>query len=303
MTAGKLEGERTVITRGSSLYPECLEHINQPPKRLFVLGNVEALQEGVAFVGARKATPYGLGCASRFAKLCAKNRVAVISGGALGCDCAAQRACVEEGGITVSFVPSINDVYPRQNFALFQQIVDCGGALVSENGWDVPCMPWMFRMRNRLIAGLAKATLICEAGIPSGTFSTADEALAANREVMVVPGSITSKNSRGSNRLIYQGATPIIDDETFVDELSRLFGCLQSKKIPSLPQGVELSEIDATLLEAINSSNLMVDEIMSVARKFFSDEEVLSETMIWLAKATKNGWVARYRDGTYGPVV
>lgn len=301
--ASKLEGERIVIARGSELYPECFKHVNQPPERLYVLGNVEALQEGVAIVGARKATPYGLGCASRFAKLCAKNGVAVISGGAIGCDGAAQRACVEEGGVTVSFVASIDEVYPRQNFSLFQQIVDCGGALVSENGWDVPCMPWMFRMRNRLIAGLAKATLICEAGIPSGTFSTADEALAANREVMVVPGSITSKNSRGSNRLIYQGAIPIIDDETFVDELSRLFGCLQPKKIRCLPANVELSTQDATLLEAISSSNLTVDEIVMVSRKFFNDEEVLSETMIWLAKATKNGWVARYRDGTYGPVV
>ncbi len=87
-------------------------------------------------------------------------------------------------------------------------------------------MPYTFRARNRIIAGLARATLIVEAGLPSGTFSTADEALAANREVLVVPGPIFAY-LLGANRLIYQGATPIIDSETFEDTLFGLFGCLR----------------------------------------------------------------------------
>ena len=89
---------------------------------------------------------------------------------------------------------------------LFQRIVDGGGAVVSEQPWDRKPRPYMFRQRNRLIAGLARAVLIVEAGLPSGTFSTADEALAANRDVLVVPGAITAASSRGANRLLYQGA-------------------------------------------------------------------------------------------------
>lgn len=100
-------------------------------------------------------------------------------------------------------------IYPESNRDLFQEVVDKGGAVISEHQWQFPPMPYTFRARNRIIAGLSRATLIVEAGLPSGTFSTADDALSSNREVLVVPGAITSPTSRGANRLLYQGATPI----------------------------------------------------------------------------------------------
>ena len=102
---------------------------------------------------------------------------------------------------------------------------------MSEHEWDTPPRPFMFRLRNRLIAGLAKATLIVEAGLPSGTFSTADEALRVNRDVLVVPGSIESAQSRGANRLIYQGATPIVDDDAFDERICSLFGLLRQEEV------------------------------------------------------------------------
>lgn len=303
MIGNKLQGKRTVVDRRSRYYPESFKEIAKPPKKLRVVGDPEALVEGLAIVGARKATPYGLSCAKHFGELCAKNDVTVISGGALGCDSASQKACVDAGGKTIAFVASIDDVYPARNFDLFQRIVNSGGAIVSENDWSVKNLPWMFRERNRLIAALAKATLICEAGIPSGTFSTADEAISANRDVLVIPGAITSKNSHGSNRLIYQGATPIIDDETFLDELHALFGCLRCKQISSNVFRENLSSEDKTMLEALNSSSLSVDELMFVARSFTRDENLLAWTMTWVAKAKAAGWIAQYNDGTYGPCV
>lgn len=303
MIGKKLQGKRTVVDRRSSYYPESFKEIAKPPKKLRVVGDPEALVEGLSIVGARKATPYGLSCAKHFGELCAKNDVTVISGGALGCDSASQKACVDAGGKTIAFVASIDDVYPARNFDLFQRIINSGGAIVSENDWSVKNLPWMFRERNRLIAALAKATLICEAGIPSGTFSTADEAISANRDVLVIPGAITSKNSHGSNRLIYQGATPIIDDETFLDELHALFGCLRCKQISSNVLQEDLSSEDKTMLEALNSSSLSVDELMFVARSFTRDENLLAWTMTWVAKAKAAGWIAQYNDGTYGPCV
>lgn len=221
----KLRGERTVIEREQQGYPEALCDIADPPDRLFVIGNVAALREGIAIVGARNATPYGTSCAKRFARIAARRRITVISGGARGCDASAHRAALEAKGSTVAFLGGgCDELYPASHFGLFQEIVDAGGAVVSEQEWSFPPMRHTFRARNRLIAGLAKATLIVEAGLPSGTFSTADEALAANREVLVVPGSIASSASRGSNRLLYQGATPIVDDETFSSVLEALFG-------------------------------------------------------------------------------
>lgn len=303
MIGKKLQGKRTVVDRRSSYYPESFKEIAKPPKKLRVVGDPEVLVEGLAIVGARKATPYGLSCAKHFGEICAKNDVTVISGGALGCDSASQKACVDAGGKTIAFVASIDDVYPARNFDLFQRIINSGGAIVSENDWSVKNLPWMFRERNRLIAALAKATLICEAGIPSGTFSTADEAISANRDVLVIPGAITSKNSHGSNRLIYQGATPIIDDETFLDELHALFGCLRCKQISLNVLQEELSSEDKTMLEALNSSSLSVDELMFVARSFTRDENLLAWTMTWVAKAKAAGWIAQYNDGTYGPCV
>lgn len=303
MIGKKLQGKRTVVDRRSSYYPESFKEIAKPPKKLRVVGDPEVLVEGLAIVGARKATPYGLSCAKHFGEICAKNDVTVISGGALGCDSASQKACVDAGGKTIAFVASIDDVYPARNFDLFQRIINSGGAIVSENDWSVKNLPWMFRERNRLIAALAKATLICEAGIPSGTFSTADEAISANRDVLVIPGAITSKNSHGSNRLIYQGATPIIDDETFLDELHALFGCLRCKQISLNVLQEDLSSEDKTMLEALNSSSLSVDELMFVARSFTRDENLLAWTMTWVAKAKAAGWIAQYNDGTYGPCV
>ena len=298
-----LQGERSEIDFNSEDYPESLREIPDPPKKIRVVGNVSALEQGLGIIGARKATPYGKGCASHFGELCAKNNVTVISGGAMGCDCASMKAAVEAGGVTVGFLASIDDVYPKSNFSLFQKVIDSGGAVVSENEWDACCLPYMFRARNRLIAGLSKAILIVEAGVPSGTFSTADDALDANRDVLAVPGSITSKNSAGSNRLIYQGATPIIDDETFLDELNRLFGCLKSKPVPREIDKIELTEIDRRILEAVNASNLTVDEMIALAEGVMLPEEAMSWMMLWIAKAKSAGWIAQYPDGTYGAKV
>ena len=178
-----LAGPRIVLERGGEGYPAAFEALADPPARLYVVGSVAALSEGVAVVGARKATPYGRGCASRFARLAAERGVAVISGGARGCDAAAHEAALAAGGRTTVFLGGGCDrLYPAEHRGLFQRIVDGGGAVASEHPWDVAPRPWMFRLRNRLIASLARATLIVEAGLPSGTFSTADEALAAGRE-------------------------------------------------------------------------------------------------------------------------
>ncbi|MVN16867.1 DNA-processing protein DprA, partial [Gordonibacter urolithinfaciens] len=229
----RLRGPRFELLPGDGAFPAALARVPDPPRRLYVVGDPAALQEGLAVVGARKATPYGTGCARRFAGAAARRGVVVISGGARGCDAAAHEAALAEGSPTVAFLGGgCDEPYPAAHAGLFQRIVDGGGAVASEQPWDRKPRPYMFRQRNRLIAGLARAVLIVEAGLPSGTFSTADEALAANRDVLVVPGAITAASSRGANRLLYQGALPVVDDETFEDALFSLFGCLRQEQWP-----------------------------------------------------------------------
>ncbi|NPD31274.1 DNA-protecting protein DprA [Eggerthellaceae bacterium zg-1084] len=220
-----VEGPRARIGQADGRYPSCLRQVRRPPEALYVLGDPAALQEGLAVIGARRATSYGCGCAERFAGLAASAGLTIVSGGARGCDAAAHRAALAAGAPTVVFLGGGCDrLYPAEHRTLFQRIVDKGGALVSEHPWDREPRPWAFRERNRLIAGLARAVLIVEAGLPSGTFSTADEALAAGKQVLVVPGAITSIRSRGSNRLLYDGATPVVDDDSFADQLEVIFG-------------------------------------------------------------------------------
>lgn len=302
-----LKGERYELTADDSLYPQALALIARPPRKLFVVGDPHALREGLAVIGARKATPYGRGCARRFASIAAERGIVIISGGARGCDAAAHEAALEVGGKTVVFLGGGCDrVYPFEHKGLFQRVVDAGGAVVSEQPWECDPRPYMFRERNRLIAGLARATLIVEAGLPSGTFSTADEALAANRDVLVVPGSITSVYSRGANRLIYQGATPVVDEETFGDQLFDLFGCLrypwtENREGDGVCEGED--DVNGALLESLRAEPLGVEELVGVARLAFGEEDVLTRVMVWLAKAQSRGLIAQYPDGRYGPAM
>lgn len=299
-----LSGERHVLLPEDPGFPEALRHIPEPPKRLHVIGDVSALREGLAIVGARKATPYGLSSAAHFAGLAAEAGIVVISGGARGCDAASHRAAVACEAPTVVFLGGgCDDIYPAENKGLFQQVIDCGGAVVSEEDWTMPPIAYMFRRRNRLIAGLAKATLIVEAGLPSGTFSTADEALAADKEVLVVPGAITSKHSRGANRLIYQGATPIVDDETFHDQVFAIFGALTSVGSEGKRDSSRDDKAAEGILDALGAQQLTVDELLGIAHASVKGSDPAKWLMMWLASAQRDGIIAKFPNGRYGAIV
>lgn len=293
-----LKGKRTVLSRGTCGYPDALMSIPKPPDELYVVGDVDALQEGLAVIGARKATPYGLAAAKTFSSLAAARGVTIVSGGARGCDSAAHRAALGSEGKTVAVLGGGCDrLYPEENRALFQEIIDKGGAVISERHWNFPPLPYTFRARNRIIAGMSKATLIVEAGLPSGTFSTADDALEANKEVLVVPGAITSPTSRGANRLIYQGAVPIVDEETFEDVLNALFGCLRAQHM-----GNGKTDVSDPLLNALNANPLRLDDMIALDLEV---DDAYSDKLTWLmvriAELERDGLIARFPDGRYGP--
>lgn len=298
---GTLEGPRFVLDYADEGFPAALRIIPDPPKRLYVVGNVDALVPGLAVIGARKATPYGAGCARRFARIAAEKGVNVISGGARGCDSEAHRAALGARGSTVVFLGGGCDrIYPPEHAGLFQEVVDAGGAVVSERGWSFVPKPFTFRARNRLIAGLADAVLIVEAGLPSGTFSTADEALDAGKEVLVVPGAITSSASAGSNRLLLQGATPVVDDESFEDALFRACGML--KWASSATGGIAPSK-ERPLVDAVLAQPLGDEALLEIAQSIYGASRARSALFEELAEAESRGVIARQPDGAWGPVV
>lgn len=295
---------RRVVERGGEGYPAALERVAKPPERLYVVGSAEAMEEGIAIVGARRSTPYGRGCARRFARRAAERGIVVISGGARGCDAEAHRAALDAGGRTVAFLGGGYDrPYPAEHAGLFRRIAASGGAVVSEHVWDEPPLPYRFRARNRLIAGLARATLIVEAGLPSGTFSTADEALAADRDVLVVPGAITADTSRGANRLLYQGAMPVVDDETFDDALFSLFGCLKQEQVePPAPSGAGRRGLsDDPVVAALRAAPMGMEELHELAKGLCGGADPRQWLMERLVQGEVAGLVARFPDGRWGP--
>jgi DNA processing protein len=203
--------------------PKQLFEIPHPPRMLYMRGKLPPDDYiYLAVVGSRKYTSYGKEMCERLIRGLKGYPIVIISGLALGIDSIAHQAALNTGLITVSFPGSgLNDsvLYPQTNLKLAQQIVDTGGCLLSEKEPDFKAMPSSFVQRNRLMAGISKAVLIIEAEEKSGTLITARMALDYNRDVLVVPGSALSPNSKGTNHLIRQGATPITTSEELLEAL------------------------------------------------------------------------------------
>ncbi len=217
-----------VHTAGASLlvpddpaYPRQLLEIYDPPAVLHVQGNVEALSiPGIAIVGTRHPTPYGLGMTERLACDLATRGLIIFSGMARGVDSAAHRGAVNARAKTVAvFGTGVDIIYPRENQKLSEQILAHGGALVSEFPMGAPPSPHNFPIRNRIISGLSRGVLVTEAGEYSGTRITARCALEQCREVFAVPGNVTNKLAWGPNTLIKQGAKLVATWEDVWEEL------------------------------------------------------------------------------------
>lgn len=202
------------LTRRSRSYPPLLAAIHDPPRRLYLRGegSVEMLSRpAAAVVGTRSCSPYGAQVARRLGRELAAAGVTVVSGLARGVDAEAHRGALEAGGPTVAVLGcGIDRDYPRAHAALARRIAEVG-LLVSEYEPGVEPAPWRFPARNRIIAGLAAATVIVEARARSGALITADFALEDGREVFAVPGEITSALSRGTNELLRLGAAPLLE--------------------------------------------------------------------------------------------
>jgi DNA processing protein len=197
-----------VIARDDSDYPQRLNEIYDPPLVLYVKGSLEAINKtGLAVVGTRHPTPYGLGIAERLSCDLAARGLVIISGMARGIDSAAHRGALSAHGSTVAIWGTGIDVpYPKENAKLADQILANGGAILSEFPMGTFPAPQNFPIRNRIISGMSVGVLVIEAGEYSGTRVTARCALEQGRDVYAVPGNVTNKLSWGPNTLIKQGA-------------------------------------------------------------------------------------------------
>lgn len=210
-----------IISLDDAAYPAALKEIYDPPVVLYVRGVVDVVsQPGIAVIGTRHPTPYGMGMAERLAFDLARQGLVIFSGMARGVDSCGHRGAVSVKGKTVAvFGTGVDVIYPKENKRLSEQILANGGALVSEFPLQTFAAPQNFPIRNRIISGLAIGVLVVEAAEYSGTRVTARCALEQNREVYAVPGNVTNKNSWGPNTLIKQGAKLVATWEDVWEEL------------------------------------------------------------------------------------
>ncbi|WP_369831484.1 DNA-processing protein DprA [Collinsella sp. OM06-18AC] len=281
---------------GDALYPEIVLELSDVPQTLYVRGNPEVLSTpAVSIIGARKASPYGLAVAELAAKVAVEAGVTVVSGGAVGCDQASGWAAVNAGGKHVVVLGTGADVvYPRSSAGLITRTLDTGGAVVSISPWGMGPRKFAFPRRNRVIAALSQALFVSEAGMPSGTFSTAEAAMDLGRELLAVPGSILSPESRGTNYLIANGACCIIDEESIEMAISRIYGTLRYSR-PDAPGIADLDQTQQTVMHALIASPLKVDDIAALVS--LDTVGVLK----LLGSLELEGLIERMMDGRYAP--
>lgn len=216
-----------VITIKDNGYPPLLKEIANPPAVLYYQGEIinqaDPEETTIAIVGARKATAYGLKVAEKLARELAERNITVVSGLAIGIDTAAHKAVVFKNKRTIAVLGSGLDkssFYPKENLILQEQIIKSGGVTISEFPPETLPLPQHFPQRNRIIAGLGLATLVIEAAQTSGSLITARDALEQNREVLAVPGNISSPLSQGPNNLIKLGAKAVTEIEDILEAIN-----------------------------------------------------------------------------------
>lgn len=249
-----------IITKDETEYPEKLLNIDQPPPVIYMRGSIKPEDRwAVAVVGTRRVTSYGRQVTEQVSTYLARNGMTVVSGLARGVDGVAHHSALAGGGRTIAVLGSgLDQIYPPEHRQLAEKIVE-NGAVISDYHPSTPPDSGNFPPRNRIIAGLSLATVVVEAGETSGALITATFAAEQGREVFAVPGPIYAPQSKGTNRLIHQGAQPLLDPVNILESLNL-------RKVDHYKQATLLlpvDELESKLMEILNLEPVHIDDIQS----------------------------------------
>ena len=257
-----------VIHMQDADYPASLREIYDPPIVLYVHGTLKpADHRGVALVGSRLTTPYGIDCARRFAMQLAAAGVTVVSGGARGIDTAAHQGALKAGGRTIAVLGTgIGQVFPAENGELFERIRG-QGALMTQFPFQRPADKQTFPIRNRIVAGMTLGTLVVEANATSGALITANMAVDYGRQVFAVPGRIDSPRSRGCHELIKKGAKLCEAVDDVLCEFEYLFPPKSPATLAPALDGIldptaTLPEMDRRVYALLGTEDLGLDDLI-----------------------------------------
>lgn len=251
-----------IITREDEGYPEKLLNIDQPPPVLYMRGIIKPEDRwAVAVVGTRRVTSYGRQVTEQVSTYLARNGMTVVSGLARGVDGVAHHSALAGGGRTIAVLGSgLDQIYPPEHRQL-ADLIAANGAVISDYHPSTPPDAGNFPPRNRIISGLSLATVVVEAGESSGALITATFAAEQGREVFAVPGPIYAPQSKGTNRLIHQGAQPLLDPVNILESLNL-------RKVDHYKQAsllLPVDELESKLMEILNLEPVHIDDIQSKA--------------------------------------
>lgn len=254
-----------------SKYPEQLREIKNPPSRLYAKGNIQLLKEfGIAVVGSRKNTQYGERMCKSFVKNLVNYNIAVISGLAEGIDSIAHTTCLKNSGKTIAILPSgLENIYPSKNRELANEIIKNGGLLLSEYENYVKADSNKFLERNRIVAGLARGTLVVEGGIRSGTSVTARYTLESGNPVFCIPSSIENSKGITPNELIKKGCNLITEINDILNYFPNIKFVYKEQKKSNVYIDIPENLID--LYKVITDSPKDANEISKILEKSISE--------------------------------
>jgi DNA processing protein len=254
------------VTQEDSDYPELLRQIYDPPIVLYVKGSLAPQDKnGVAIVGSRQTTHYGIEVARKFGYQLAYVGVTVVSGGARGIDTAAHQGALSAKGRTICVLGTgINIVFPPENVELFQRIAE-NGAVISQYPFNRKADKQSFAIRNRIVAGMTLGTVVVEANLTSGALITSNFATEYGRQVFAVPGRIDSPRSKGCHDLIKKGAKLCEGAEDILSEFEYLFP--SSNRLPTVNEtgvlpALTLSENEQKVYDALDGEPTPMDDVI-----------------------------------------
>lgn len=279
-------------------YPKILKNINNPPKQLNILGNVDLLNEpGIAIIGSRNCTDVGRKIARNFAQKLSSVGLCINSGMALGIDTGAHLGAIDESGKTVAVLGcGLNKIYPKQNKELFYKIIDNGGAVISEYENNTEAASKLFVQRNRIVSGMSIGVLVVEAAHRSGTSITARFAMEEKKPIFCIPHDISAKLGVGTNRLLQSGAKCVVTVEDIMQEYEFLRDLKVENKQNNYEKKINLEEISKeyrTVYQCLGSEPVHIN---SICQKMNLDITEVSSTLTILEL---EGYIKRLPGSTF----
>lgn len=251
-----------VLGYGDENFPPQLRETGVPPAALYVTGDVALLsnRRAIAGVGSRYITQYGRDVIKKICEPLAQRGITLVSGLALGADAEVHKAALKQDAKTVAVLGNGIDITVPSRHAELRRLIEQSGAVVSEYPPGADCQPFMFPQRNRIISGLARAVVVFEAALKSGTMITAGWALDDGRDVYAVPGSILSSQSEGTNYLIKQGAAPATcaDDVLPSLDMAPLAAAPEQLQFEQKPP---LDGLEKQIFESLFGGPLLLDDL------------------------------------------